>query len=126
MRDLIQEDRAWPRYELIDGELLVTPSPTKPHQRAAGELLLRLKSYVEAAGIPYEVFTSPADLELEPNTIVQPDVFVAPLSSEGEPDEWASVHRLLLAVEILSPSTARYDRTVKRRFFVERVDVAEY
>ncbi|MGH7688153.1 MAG: Uma2 family endonuclease, partial [Gemmatimonadaceae bacterium] len=126
MRDLIQEDRAWPRYELIDGELLVTSSPTKAHQRAVRLLISALDVYVESAGLPYEVFTSPADLELERDTIVQPDVFVAPLAAGDEADEWASVHRLLLAVEILSPSTARYDRTVKRRFFVERVDVAEY
>jgi hypothetical protein len=59
--------------------LLVTPSPLKAHQRAFGELLLRLKSYVDGAEIPYEVFSSPADLELEPDTIVQPDAFVAPL-----------------------------------------------
>lgn len=126
MRDLIQEDRAWPRYELIDGELLVTPTPAKAHQRAVGQLILTLAVYIQSAGFPYEVFASPADLELERGTIVQPDVFVAPLPKGGEADEWASVRRLLLAVEILSPSTARYDRTVKRRFFVERVDVAEY
>ena len=126
MRNLIQEDRAWPRYELIDGELLVTPAPVKAHQRAVGEWLVLLKLYVQSAGIPCEVFTSPADLELERGTIVQPDVFITALAEGGEADEWASVRRLLLAVEILSPSTARYDRTVKRRFFMERVDVAEY
>jgi Uma2 family endonuclease len=126
VRDLIREDRAWPRYELIDGELLVTPSPLVPHQRAVRELLLVLTPYVNSIGVPFEVFSSPADLELEPDTIVQPDVFVAPFAMPGEADAWASVRRLLLAIEILSPSTARYDRTVKRRFFVERVDVAEY
>jgi Uma2 family endonuclease len=65
VRDLIREDRAWPRDELIGGELLVTPSPVKAHQRAVAEVLMRLKSYVDAAGIPYEVFSSPADLAVE-------------------------------------------------------------
>jgi Uma2 family endonuclease len=65
------------RYELIGGELLVTPAPRWSHQEAVGELHLQLRLYLdrEAAG---HVMLSPADIELEPGTIVQPDVFVLP------------------------------------------------
>ena len=50
--------------------------------------------------------------------LVQPDVFVAPLPEPGA-DDWASIRRLLLAAEVLSPSTARYDRFTKRRLYQE-------
>jgi Uma2 family endonuclease len=104
------------RYEVMDGELLVTPSPRLLHQRALGELLLRLAQYVRAAGIG-EVFFSPSDVEFDSRTMVQPDLFVVSLN-EGRPlRDWSEIQRLLLAVEILSPSTARYDRLTKRRVY---------
>ena len=67
-----------PRYELVDGELLVTPSPIGPHQRAVRGLILALDPYLVSTGVG-EVLTAPFDVELEPETIVQPDVFVVPL-----------------------------------------------
>src|SRR5688500_3468111 len=71
VRAMQDEDRAWPRYELIDGELLVTPSPRLVHQRAVTLLVVALHPWVEANGLG-EVFTSPADIELESGTVVQP------------------------------------------------------
>ena len=104
------------RYEVVDGELLVTPSPRTPHQRALGELYLSLAQYVRAAGIG-EVFFSPSDVEFDSRTLLQPDLFVVPLN-EGRPiRNWSEIQRLLLAVEILSPSSARYDRLTKRRVY---------
>ena len=104
------------RYEVVDGELLVTPSPATPHQRALAELHLRLTPFVRATGIG-EVFFSPSDVQFDSRTLVQPDLFVVPLS-EGRPlRDWSEIQRLLLAVEILSPSTARYDRLTKRRVY---------
>ena len=113
------------RYEVIDGELLVTPSPRATHQRAVTELLVRLFPYVEAAKIG-EVMTSPADIEFREDTLVQPDVFVAPLTPAGRKvRDWRDIKNLLLAVEVLSPSTARADRQVKRRLYQEG-PVSEY
>jgi len=119
VRELIQEDRAWPRYELIDGELLVTPAPGWPHQLAVPELLRWLYDYLESNPIGV-VATSPADLELAPDTITQPDVFVMPAGVEiaGDAVQWSDIKRLLLAVEILSPSSVRRDRVVKRDFYL--------
>lgn len=113
------------RYECIDGELLVSPSPRARHQRAVLALALILAPFVRTHRLG-EVLHSPADLELEPEMLVQPDLFVlAPRADGARIREWTDVEGLRLAIEVLSPSTARYDRTVKRRFF-QRVRVPEY
>jgi len=104
------------RYEVVDGELLVTPSPRLLHQRALGELLFRLAEYVRETGIG-EVFFSPSDVEFDSRTMVQPDLFVVPLNEGRRLRDWSEIQRLLLAVEVLSPSTARYDRLTKRRVY---------
>ena len=104
------------RYEVVDGELLVTPSPAMPHQRAVGELHLRLAEYLRSGSVG-EVFLSPADVEFGPRTLVQPDLFVVPLIEGRRLRDWSEIRSLLLAVEILSPSTARYDRLTKRRLY---------
>lgn len=112
------------RYELIGGELLVTPAPRSLHQAVVTELLVRLREYVRREGVGV-VLPSPADLELEPETIVQPDVFVIPFGRDRTLPEWSEVKELLLACEVISPATARYDRVTKRRFFARNA-VAEY
>ena len=112
------------RYEVVDGELLVTPAPTRPHQRAVGLLYSALDQYVRTLGIG-EALTSPADIELDPHGMVQPDVFVEGLVEGRPPRDWNVGAPLLLAVEVLSPSTARADRTVKRRRF-QRAGTPEY
>ena len=124
VRAMQDEERAWPRYELIDGELLVTPGPRRLHQHAVAELFRLLHPYVRAHAIGV-VELSPADLQLEPGTIVQPDVFVSPLHAGRLPMHWLETTRLILAAEVISPSNARADRVTKRRFYA-RADVAEY
>lgn len=123
VRNLQDESRAWPRFELIDGELLVTPSPGFPHQAAVAALLAILQPYVAANGLG-GVLTSPADIELEPESVLQPDVFVFP-PLDGRPREWRSIASLLLAVEVVSPSSTRTDRTKKRDQYL-RMAVDEY
>ena len=121
VRALINEESAWPRYELIGGELLVTPAPATPHQLAVGEILIRLYAYVSAQALGV-AFVSPADLELRPGTIAQPDVFVVPNGgvSPGEGViQWRDVEKLLLAVEVISPSSVRTDRVEKRDYYLD-------
>jgi Uma2 family endonuclease len=101
------------RHEVIDGELIMTPAPGWLHQRAVGRLFLMLSQHLAATG--YEAILSPADVELDSRTLVQPDLFVTRLSP-GRPSEWRHLD-LVLAVEVLSPSTARYDRLTKRRLY---------
>ena len=126
VRALTSEERAWPRYELIDDELLVTPAPRNAHQIAVTELLVVLHPYLERVPVGM-VLLSPSDLELKPGTVVQPDIFVVPVDSleAGAPWEWSDVKSLLLAVEILSPSSLRTDRTTKRDFYLAN-GVEEY
>jgi len=101
------------RFECVDGELLVSPSPRLAHQSAVLFLASRLYEYcrAQASGA---VFTAPGDVELDPLTLVQPDVFVLPLVEGRRPVNNEDVHQALLFIEVLSPSTARFDRVVKR------------
>ena len=112
------------RYEVIDGELFVTPSPALRHQDAVFEMASLLRPYVNEHRVG-RVFVSPADVTFRDGSLVQPDVFVAPLIDGRRPRDWSEVTALLLAVEILSPSTARADRQVKLRLF-RRQRVPEY
>lgn len=104
------------RYECIDGALLVSPAPRVVHQRAVTRLLASLLAYLAEHPVG-ELFTPPADIEIVPGQLVQPDLFVIAVPPAGPVKLWTDVKRLLLAVEVLSPSTARYDRGIKRRFY---------
>ena len=112
------------RYEVIDGELLVTPSPSWPHQTAVMELYSLLDAYVSAHELGY-VFVAPADVVFSARRGVQPDLFVVPPVGGKRPTAFEQVKRLKLAVEILSPSTARADR-VQKRFVYRDEGVPEY
>jgi len=118
VRALIEKSPlASPRYELVDGELLVTPSPGYSHQRTVTRLLVALHEYTQREGIG-DALASPFDVELEPETITQPDIFVISrdegrrLQHEGLP-----AISLLLAIEVLSPSSSRHDRVRKRPLY---------
>ncbi|MGH7629027.1 MAG: Uma2 family endonuclease [Gemmatimonadales bacterium] len=112
------------RYEVVDGELLVTPAPSLLHQRAVQALYDRIAPFIKPHPIG-SALLSPADIELDERTLVQPDLFVAPLIQGRRPRNWQEIRQLLLAVEVLSPSTARADRQVKRRRY-QRHGVSEY
>ncbi len=101
------------RHEVVDGEHLVTPAPRAPHQNAVLLLATSLRAYVRRHHFGH-VMVSPADLELDRKTLMQPDVFV---TRSARVKTWEDALPLRLAVEILSPSTARADRIVKRRRF---------
>ena len=104
------------RYEVLDGELFVTPSPTWGHQSAIGALHSLLRAYVRAHGLGWTML-APADIVFSPRRLVQPDLFVVPWREGGAPRAWTDVKSLLLAVEVLSPSTARADRHSKRLIY---------
>lgn len=124
----VEKVRALPddgnRYEVIDGELFVTPGPTWRHGEAAQELLFRLRAYCVATRAGHTKI-APQDVTWGERTMVEPDVFVVPIVAGRKPRTWEEAGRLLLAVEILSPGSARADRIVKRRLY-QRVGVPEY
>ena len=112
------------RYEVIEGELFVSPAPAKNHQRLLRRLFRLIDDHVAAHNLG-EVFFAPVDVRFSEFTQVQPDLLF--LSSErkslygerilsGAPD---------LVVEVASPSTRSLDRIKKRDAF-ERYGVREY
>lgn len=113
-----REQRNWPRYETVHGELLVSPAPRMWHQEIIGRLLLALRQYLDQEKVGH-VLASPADISWGEDTLVQPDVFVIPVD-EARTLQWRHVRTLLLVIEVLSPGTERADRFAKRRLYQEQ------
>jgi Uma2 family endonuclease len=104
--DLLPDDGL--RYELLDGMLLVSPAPSSLHQWTIGRLFLLLN-----AGCPddLKVFFAPLDWQPEPLTSLQPDLLVVDAQDVGVRN---ITRPLVVAVEVLSPSTRRKDLFLKR------------
>ena len=96
------------RYELLDGILIVSPAPRPRHQEAVASLLVVLR---QAAPRDLLVLTAPLDVALTNDTVLQPDVLVARRSDFSERDLPTAP---LLAIEVLSPHTRRFDLLLKR------------
>ena len=105
------------RYEVVYGELLVTPAPRLWHQELVRRLVVALANYLDShrAGL---VLVSPADISWGQDVLVQPDVFVVPVQ-QARTLEWSAIRDLLLVAEVLSPSTPGHDRFTKRRRYQE-------
>jgi Uma2 family endonuclease len=103
------------RYELIDGSLIVTPSPMTRHQSIVGEFYLLLRA---ACPSQMRVLLSPYDVAISDNTVMQPDLLVADKAAFGEKNLPGAP---LLAIEVLSLSTRLIDLGLKRsRYEVAR------
>ncbi len=111
------------RQELLAGEHVVTPSPRPDHERAVRRLLPYI---MEAIGerADLEVFTR-SDIYLRDDTLVEPDLVLLMSDPGARFREWSEAPVPLLAVEVLSPSTAARDRGIKRRLYLE-AGVEEY
>ncbi len=105
------------RYETVHGELLVTPAPSAWHQELVLRLSEHLRVYLRRNRIGH-LYQSPADISWGSDILVQPDLFVVDLG-EARTLDWARMTTLLLTVEVLSPSTERFDRFTKRRLYQE-------
>jgi len=112
------------RYQLLDGEMILMPSPVTRHQRLLFSLGRAMHDFV-SAGQRGEVFVAPYDVVLSNHDVAQPDImFVSNARSaiiteaniQGAPD---------LVVEILSPGSAVYDRGYKQALY-GRHGVREY
>ncbi len=112
------------QYELIDGELFMTPAPKPKHQKIVVRLTEELSRFVRENNLG-EVFVAPADVLLDQHTVVQPDVLfisgarlgiVKEEAIEGPPD---------LVVEVLSPTTFYKDLRKKMTAY-SRFGVQEY
>lgn len=112
------------RYEVLDGVLLVSPAPSALHQRAVARLWDILDEYCRTYRIG-EAMISPADIEFSEHRVLQPDVFVVPLKEGRLIRSWKEVTSLLLAAEVISPSTEKTDRGEKR-IILQDEEVPEY
>jgi Uma2 family endonuclease len=104
------------RYEILDGELYVTPAPSPLHQRVSKRLQRQLEAYFEGRA-QGEVFNAPIDVILTASDVVQPDLVVVTEARqisqrgiEGPP---------MLVVEVLSPSSRDQDRSTKARRYAQ-------
>lgn len=100
------------RYELIDGEVYITPSPSWRHQEILGNIYIALRTFVEERDLG-KVSLAPLDVVFDQRNALQPDLLFVRKDRlnviqhghiEGPPD---------LVIEVLSPSTASYDRDTK-------------
>src|SRR5689334_3904810 len=101
------------RYEVVYGALLVTPAPRAWHQAVVLNLAAALREYLHRHPSAGVVFTSPSDISWGPDVLLQPDVFVV-AGEEARTLDWRRMRTLPLVAEVLSPSTARNDRFLKR------------
>lgn len=100
------------RYEILDGDLCVTPAPSPRHQWISKKLQRMLEAYFEARSLG-KVFNAPIDVILTLQDVVQPDLVV--VTDDRQISERGIEGAPTLVVEILSPSTRDRDRGVKAR-----------
>ena len=105
------------KTELVDGEVVVTPSPTFRHQSILLRLAATLKAWADTSSDPVTIGLAPLDVRLRPGRILQPDLFVI-LARVAE-DHEGPIDRIPdICVEI--PSRDRvYDRVTKRYLYAE-------
>ncbi len=112
------------RYELINGELLMTPSPIPNHQRVSGKLEFVLRKFVTENNLG-EVFDAPCDVYLDDENVVQPDIlFISKdrLDIIGEKNIQGPPNFL---IEIISEHSVYRDMVQKKRLYA-RFCVKEY
>ena len=110
------------KYELIHGELFVTPAPTDGHETILARLTRLLDSYVEANGLGH-VYHPRAVFRFE-GSEVEPDLMVRQ-EAPGLGNAWERAPRPTLIVEVFSPTTRRRDQQQKKDFYVE-AGIPEY
>jgi Uma2 family endonuclease len=122
--EAIPQEREGDRHELIDGELIVTPSPIPIHQIISSNIAFVLERIVREQRLG-RVFTAPIDIRFTPDNVLIPDIIfiardrlhvVGPKTVDAPPD---------IVVEILSPGTRQRDLSVKRDLYAQ-FGVREY
>ena len=110
--------------QYFDGEVLMSPAPLFLHQRVVARLHVAFARFVEDRGLG-EVLPAPLDVTLSDTLVVQPDVVFISHARDGIVTRRGLSGAPDLVVEVLSPSTAYYDLTLKRDAY-EAHGVDEY
>jgi Uma2 family endonuclease len=115
------------RYEIIDGMAVKMPAPVTSHQIILVEMLYQIRHFLRTGTA--KVFVAPYSVRLRPkqdlsdDTVLEPDIIV--ICDPSRIDQRGCNGAPDMVVEILSPSTAHYDRGVKLRKYLE-AGVREY
>jgi Uma2 family endonuclease len=111
-------------YQLINGKLIMSPSPNRIHQKLIGRLYALILACCDKTNIG-DVYIAPSDVYLDDENVVQPDIYFVSnnnlsilndAGADGAPD---------LIIELLSPSNAYYDLRAKLQLY-EKYGVKEY
>jgi Uma2 family endonuclease len=102
------------RYEVIDGELYLTPAPTPYHQIVKGRIERLLQDHVEEAKLGM-VLDAPCDVVLSQFDVLQPDIFFISTGRLAVIGEKYISDAPDLVVEVLSPGTRKRDRFIKSK-----------
>lgn len=105
-----------PYFQLVHGELFMSPSPVIRHQKVLGTIYRLVGNFLEVNPIG-EVIIAPSDVQLGKGDVYQPDLYYVSKERLGILDKQGAKGAPDLVVEILSPSTARLDREMKRRVY---------
>lgn len=111
-------------YQLIEGELIMTPAPNPRHQIVSANLFKKLADFVNGKGMGVILY-SPIDVYLGRENAYQPDIVFISKDRQDIIQEDGIYGAPDLVIEILSPSTARYDLREKFRIY-EKYGVKEY
>jgi Uma2 family endonuclease len=112
-------------YQLIGGELIMSPSPEYPHQGIVANILERLRPVVRSRGLG-DLILSPMDVHLTEEDIFQPDLIFVRKENLARLRTDRRIYFVPdLVIEVLSPSTAYYDYSHKKQVYAER-GVKEY
>ena len=112
------------RYELIEGDFFVAPSPATYHQRISGRLEFLLRKFVQGNNLG-EVFNAPFDIVLSEENVFQPDILFISKENSGIITEKNVQGAPDLVIEITSPATEHRDKGVKRKIYA-KFGVKEY
>jgi Uma2 family endonuclease len=112
------------RYQLLEGELVMTPSPNRWHQEVSLELASQLLVHVRKHDLG-KVFDAPLDVTLDDHNVVQPDILFVSKERAGVLQGARVIGAPDLCVEILSPGSQRIDRVRKLELYA-RFDVKHY
>ena len=111
--------------EYVNGEIVMAPAATVPHQRVVRKISFVLQKFVEEGDLG-EIFFSPLDVVLPSGDVVQPDLFYLTTEEAERAMEAKRVHGApSFLVEILSPGSIRHDKVTKRNLY-EQNGVREY
>lgn len=113
------------RYEVLEGFLVMEPSPFKPHQRVCAALFRQLADFFDGFDPEGEVFFAPLDMTLTERNVLQPDILYISSNNSGVQYPERVDGPCDLAVEIISPSSRRKDRVQKMEIYRKHA-VAHY